>query len=366
MKKPKLKKPKLKKPKLRAPKLPSLKRAKGAEEKVAEALQGVPRITNETVAEHREEVLSGARKYIYPLQHSKHRIVRISLMLLGTVVVAFFVYCGLALYKFQDSSSFIYGVTQVVPFPVAKAGSSWVSYESYLFELRRNIHYYQAQQQSNFATRDGKQQLKRLKQQAMGAIIQAAYVKQLASQNNVSVSDQAVDTEVSLVRTENRLGSSDRVVKDVLKQYWGWNEADFKRELHQQLLQQAVVAKLDTATNDRAQAALRQLLAGADFTTVAAASSDDAATKGNGGQYQQAITQTDRDVSPQITAALFQLKAGQISTIINTGYTLEILKVIDSAGSSVHAAHIQFTFKDISTYTNPIEAKNKPHQFIKF
>ncbi len=26
----------------------------------------VPRITNENVAEHREEVLSGARKYIYP------------------------------------------------------------------------------------------------------------------------------------------------------------------------------------------------------------------------------------------------------------------------------------------------------------
>ena len=57
----------------------------------------VPRITNETVAAHREEVLSSARKYIYPLQHSKHRIVRISLSLLATALVVFFVYCGLAL-----------------------------------------------------------------------------------------------------------------------------------------------------------------------------------------------------------------------------------------------------------------------------
>ena len=58
----------LKKPKLpKAPlKLPFKRPPKTAEEKVTDALSNVPRITNETVAEHREEVLSSARKYIYP------------------------------------------------------------------------------------------------------------------------------------------------------------------------------------------------------------------------------------------------------------------------------------------------------------
>jgi hypothetical protein len=344
---------------------PAFKRQKNTEERVAEALSNVPRITTETLAEHREDVLKSARKYIYPLQHSKHKVVRISLSLLAMVVVLFFVYCGTELYKFQSTSSFIYGVTQVIPFPVAKTGPRWISYESYLFELRRNMHYYQTQQQADFSTKDGKVQLKRLKQQALAQVTQDAYVKQLATQHNVTVSDQQVNDELNLVRSQNRLGSNDRVFKDVLNQFWGWSEADFNRELRQQLLQQAVVTKLDTATTARATSVLNQLHAGADFATVAAQASDDLSTKANGGQYPTAIIVTDRDIAPQITAELFNLKPGQVSPIINTGYTLEILKVTDRSGSSLHASHIQFNLQDITIYTKPLASHQKLHDYIK-
>ena len=84
MKKPKIKKTKLKKPNISRLKI---RRTKTVEEKVSEAISNVPRITNDTVADHREDVLSSARKYIYPLQHSKHSIVRISLGLLIIVII---------------------------------------------------------------------------------------------------------------------------------------------------------------------------------------------------------------------------------------------------------------------------------------
>src|ERR1700760_2526584 len=89
----------------------------------------VPRITNETIAVHREEVLAGARKYIYPLQHAKHRIISITAALLVGGVIAFFAYCTLALYRFHSTSSFMYRVTQVIPFPVARADGQFISYE---------------------------------------------------------------------------------------------------------------------------------------------------------------------------------------------------------------------------------------------
>ena len=362
-----MKKLKLKKLKLKLPKIVprALKQSKAVERKVTEALQGVPRITNETVAEHREAVLSGARKFIYPLQQSKHSIVRTSIMLLATVLVAFFAFCGLELYKFQTTSGFMYGVTRVVPFPVAKAGKSWVSYESYLFELRRNMHYYITQQAANFSTKDGKVQLKTLKQQAMKQVTLNAYIKQLASENKVTVTDQAVTDQVDLVRSQNRLGSSQKVLNEVLSQFWGWGEADFRRELKQQLLQQAVVAKLDTSTNARAEAALKQLINATDFAVVAGQVSEDLSTKGNGGQYPAAITPNDANLAPIVTAQLFHLQVGQISGIINTGYTLEIVKVLDGSASSVHAAHIQFTFLPISTFASPLQTKNKPHYYIR-
>ena len=32
-----------------------------------------PRITNETVAEHREQIIAGGRKFKYPIQYARHR-----------------------------------------------------------------------------------------------------------------------------------------------------------------------------------------------------------------------------------------------------------------------------------------------------
>lgn len=352
--------PKLKK----RPKLP-LRRRKRPEEKISEALSDVPRITSDTVEEHREEVLSRARKYIYPLQHSKRHVVRNSVLILLLVVLVFFAACGLALYKFQSTNGFIYGVTKVVPFPAAKAGGRYISYESYLFGLRRNMHYYHTQQHADFTTEGGKQQLKRLKQQAMDAAVQAAYVKQLAQQNGITVSGRAVNDEVELLRAQNRLGNSDRVLREVLSEFWGWSENDFKRELRQQLLQQAVVAKLDIATNQRAQAALNKLERGSDFGKLAAKVSDDDTTKDNKGQYASPITGNDRSLPPALTAQIAKLKKGQVSGIINTGYALEIIKIIDNDKGSVTVAHIQFRFKPIGDYTRKLKNQQPVHQYIK-
>jgi parvulin-like peptidyl-prolyl isomerase len=370
MKKPKIKKPKLpvvvKRPIRRVKQTIDDRRGKSTEEKLSDAIGSVPRITNETVSEHREEVLSSARKYIYPLEHSKHRIVRVSLALLSAAILGFFVLTTFSLYKSQNTGGFVYDVTRIVPFPVAKAGSSWVSYESYLFELRRNMHYYQTQQQANFSSKDGKDQLQRLKRQAMDQVIQDAYIKQLAKQNGVSVTNQNVNNQLAIVRSQNRLGSNNRVFREVLKEFWGWSEADFKRELKQQLLKQAVASKLDIAANRKAQAALQQLNTGVDFAKLAGDVSEDQATKGSGGQYPSTITVGDRGLPPAVTDALFKLKPGQISSVINTGYTLEILKLIDNTNGTAHAAHIQFNLKDVSTFVKEVQDQHPSHQYIKF
>ncbi len=342
-----------------------LRRGRSAEERVTDALSNVPRITNDTVADHREEVLSSARKYIYPLQHSKHHVVRTSLVLFSLVILGFFAATGLSLYKFQSTGGFIYDVTRIIPFPIAKVGPAWVSYESYLFELRRNMHYYQSQQQANFSTKDGQTQLTRLKQQAITQSIHDTYIKQLASQNSVSVSDQAVTNQLDLVRHENRLGNSDRVFREVLNEFWGWHEADFRRELKQQLLEQAVVTKLDTSAKTRATAALAQLKGGADFAKLAAQVSDDPATKTTGGQYPTALTLSDREIPPTVTAAVFHLKPGQFSGIVNTGYSLDIIKVLDSNGGTIHAAHLQFNLQPAAIYIKPLHDQHPPHRYIK-
>ncbi len=323
------------------------------------------RITNETVAARRDEVLASARKYIYPLQASKRRIVRLSVSVFIAAVVGFFGFCTLELYKFQSTSSFIYGVTRVLPFPIAVVNNRYfVSYNSYLFELRRYMHYYQTQQHTDFSTAAGKQQLEVLKQRSLNETMQYAYVERLAATNRLSVSGTDIDSAVALVRSQNRLGSSDQVFANVLNEFWGWSVDDFRRELGQELLAQKVVDKLDIATHDRANQALAQLQHGAAFADVAKSMSDDATTRGNGGDYGIAISKSNTDIAPQIVAELFQLPAGQHSGIINTGYSLEIVEVTSVQGTQVHASHISFNFQPVTTYTSPLQDRQKAHLFV--
>jgi hypothetical protein len=353
-------------PKLKMPEALRLgRRKKDIAARYVEAVETLPDITNTTVAEHREKVLSSARKYIYPLRHSKHRIVTVSVTLLAAVVIGFFIYCGSALYKFQSTNGFLYGITRIIPFPVAKAGSDYVAYENYLFELRHYTHYYETQQAVNFNTTAGKEQLASYKKQALQQVIDDAYVKQLAVKNHISVSDEQVNNEVTLVRQEDHLGNNEKEFEVVLNQFWGWSLNDFKRELKTQLLAQQVADHLDTATHNRAQAALSALQGGADFGVTAGQYSDDTATKGNGGQFGFAIDNNTQNLPPQTLNTLLNLKPGQTSGIIDIGTGLEIDKVISNSGGQIQAAHILFNFQPISTYLTPFEQQHKTHRYIK-
>ena len=98
------------------------------------------------------------------------------------------------------------------------------------------------------------------------------------------MSDQEVVNEIALLREQNRLGSSDAVFEDVLKEFWGWSLNDFKRELSGQILAQKVVSALDVDTHNRAQNVLTQVNNGGDFAALAKQYSEDLlGTKDNGG-----------------------------------------------------------------------------------
>lgn len=325
----------------------------------------VPFITNETVAEHREEVLRGARKYIYPLQHSKHKIVVISSSIFATMVVVLFAYGAVALYRFQTSSTFVYRITQVVPFPVARVHGDMVSYESYLFELRHYMHYYETQQKLSFQTKEGKQQLQNYKQRALQSVIDDAYIKELAAKNNVTVTNREVDQEIAIVKAQNRLGTSDQVFEDVLRDFWGWSLNDFKRSLRQQLLARRVVSKLDTTAHDKAAAALAEIKGGTAFGEVAKKYSNDSATAGTNGDYAATIDRSNRDINARVTTALFALKPGEVSKAIDTGYSLEIVRLASFEGDKAHASHIQINLMELGKFLNPLKDKQKARLYIK-
>lgn len=334
----------------------------------AEQNDRLPRITNETVATHREEVLSGARKYIYPLQHSKHKVVFITTSLFIAAVLGFATYCVVSLYKLQSTSTFIYRVTQVIPFPIAREGSHFIAYENYLFELRHYMHYYETEQKVNFTSESGRQQLTSYKQRAMQKVDDDARVKQVAKEKGISISDAEVDEQIAIAREQNRLGGSSQVFEDVIREYYDWSLNDFKRTLRAQLLQKKVNAALDTDAKTRVEQAQSALASGISFGEVAKTYSDDPISKPNGGDIG-VIDISNTAASPLTIDTLFGLKAGEVSKPIvvsyDSGYAYEILQNVDGGVTKAKAAHIIIRIKDIQTYLNDLKEKHPTRRYIK-
>jgi len=336
------------------------------------SLEGVPQITTENIGQHREQVLKGARKYIYPLRHSKRTIVAITISVIVTAIIGLFVSCYFALYKFYQYNTFLYRVTQVVSFPIAKAGGHYVEYENYLFELRHFVHYYEHQWQRNFAGSD-RDQLLLFRKQALQNVVDYAYVKQLAGQYHVSVSNKEVNLRLDEVRNQNRLGNNNKVFADVLRDYWGWSINDFKRSLKQEILAQKVSAKLDNAATLKATNVVSQAKAGADFASLAKKYSADPAAKDSGGDYGFAIAKTNPNVPPEVVDALFKLKKGEVSDIIlaspvlaGQGPTLQIVKLTGKSGDTVTAQHIVIKLQDPGVYIKGLKSKRPPHYYVHF
>lgn len=326
---------------------------------------GLPRITNETLAETREEVLKGARKFVYPLQHSKHRIVILSSLLALVVLLSFLAYSTWALYFQKNTSTLMYRVTQVIPFPVAKVGSSFISYEDYMFEIRQYVHYFENQEKLDFSQPENKQQLESQRKEALDRTIKKFYVKKLAKTNNVVVSDEEVNKEVELYQSQNRLGSDEQVLKDVLKDYYGWTINDFKRQLTSRILSEKLIDKLDTSARERANLALGEVKAGSDFAAVADKYTDDANTKGKGGVIPFLIDEQDRNVPSQMTKQLFALQPGQYSDIFSVGYGLEIVKNLENKDGKIKAAYILFNYKNIENFINAEKEKTPATIYLK-
>lgn len=324
----------------------------------------VPNITDKTVEQHREEVLSSARKYIYPLQHSKHKIVLWTTTILLSLLVVFISYCTIALYRYQTTSAFMYRVTQIVPFPIARQGGTLVAYENYLFEVRRYMHFYERQQKLDFSSQSGKDQLADYKKRALQKVIDDAYVKKLAEKNKITVSNQEIEDEITLLRNQGRLGNSDQVLETVLEEFYGWSRNDLKRSLKDQIIKRKLQAKLDTAATERSNAATSELKAGAKFEDVAKKYSDDP-SKEKGGEYGFTINKANSDLPTQVLAALLQLKPGEYSAVVNTGYSLEIVKVIDKKDDSITASHIVFNLKPLTSAIDDAKDKSPTRAYIK-
>lgn len=330
--------------------------------KTTEAEQQPPeRITNKTVAEHREKVLAGGRKFKYPVQYAKHKLVINTLLVVVAVAAALSVLLWVLLYPMQVNSKFMYRLTQLIPVPVAKVDGQDVRYSDYLRKYRGDVTLLIQQDQLNLKSADGKRQADYYKRKELDSAVRDAYVAKLAKQLNVRVTSTEVDDYItSTVNTKSI--SLDAFEKTVLRNYYDWSLDDYRDVVRAELLARKVDFAIDKTAKQRALT-LAQRAQTEDFAALAKAESDDMATKANGGDIG-VLPADNLDVNGLIVAAK-RLTEGQVSQPIEGTDGYYIIKLIKKSEMNIHYAQIKVNLGELDKRFNAVKKDGKVKEYIK-
>ncbi len=319
------------------------------------------RITNDTVAEHREQILAGGRKFKYPVQYAKYKLV-INSLLIGLGAIALLaVVCWYLLYSAQSSSKLMYRLTQLVPVPVAKVDGETVRYSEYLKKYRSDIFALVQQEQINLKSPDGKKQSEYYKRKELDNAVYNAYVGKLAREKKLSVTRLEIDNYItSTVNTKSI--SLEAYEKTVLRNYFDWSLDEYRDVVRDELLARKVGFAVDSAAKKRADDIVKRASAG-DFVAIAKAESDDLATKALGGDVG-ALPIESQDVNGIIAAAK-RMKEGQVSSPIQGVDGYFVIKLVKKTETTVQYSQIKVNLTELEKRFAAVQKAGKVKEYIK-
>jgi len=322
------------------------------------------RITNDTVAEHRERILAGGRRFKYPVQYARHKLVFNAIIISITALILIVAIGWWQLYPAQNTSVFMYHVTKVLPLPVATVDGEPVPYSDYLMKYLSAVHYLEQKEQISLKSDDGKRQVEYIKQQSMQDAIADTYARKLANKMGISVSEADLEAFLKLQRQSNDGEVSQQTYDAVVLDYYGWSPDEYRHATKNKLLRQKVTYAIDTDAT-----ALSERIA----PQVAAASSN-----------LQAIAETSNKTEPiqivygasglvpktnqdgGLAAAATKLEKGAVSGVIKstTGDGYYFVRLLDSSESQVSYEYIQIPLTVFNKQLDALEKSGKINRLI--
>ena len=210
------------------------------------------RITNETVAEHREHILAGGRRFKYPVQYARHKLVFNTIIVSVAAVVILIILTWWQLYVVQNTGAFFYRVTQILPVPVAMADGTNVKYSDYLLYYRPSEYYLNKYDEIKRDSEDGRLQLEYKKRDAMDRAISDAIARRIARDRGITVSSDEVDNALAALRQADNGTLSEEAVKSSAQRVFGMSEQDTRDQYRRSLLRGKAAFAIDDAARETA------------------------------------------------------------------------------------------------------------------
>ena len=316
----------------------------------------------EKVDERREEILSQGRKFKYPLQWTRHRIV-VSTILITIVVLALIVTGGwLALYRFGMTSDLLFKITEIVPVPVADVDGENVRFSDYLMFYRSSMTSIERQSGSQFDDDSLKSLEWEYKHSALTEAEDYAYALKLARELNITVSDEEIQTEFNRHLKVGGIDRSEESFVKIIEDNFGLTKSEYERMLYLTLMKAKVSIAVDDNANQIASK-VEKLLSGNgnSFHAVAEALGDQIIYEETGGLVDS------KNIDGGRATEAMKLEPDQSSGkfVSMNGDSYYFVKLIKKTDSEVNFVSIKIPFTEFDNQLNALRDNNKINEYIE-
>jgi len=312
------------------------------------------RITTDTISHHREQILAGGRKFKYPLQYARHRLVINAILISLAALVIVTAVGWWQLYPSQNTSEFFYRIAKVIPLPVAVVDGQPVLYSDYLMKYRSSVHYLEQIEQVDLKTADGKKQVEYIKQKSMSDSIADAYALKLSKSMGVTVSNTELEIFLQGQRQSSDGDISKQTYDAVILDYYDWSPSEYEHVTEGKLLRQKVAYAMDKGALNTADKVVKALKTNSktDFNALASVISAQSNIKVVS-SVSGWVPKANQDGGLSIEAAKLNKLATSavIKSTIGNGYY--IVKLIDINDAQVNYEYIQIP---ITVFDNALQS----------
>lgn len=315
----------------------------------------------EKVDERREEVLAVGRKFKYPLQWTKHRVV-INTILISFVVLAIVVFSGwLALYKFNMTDDMLFRVTKVIPVPVASVDGENVRFSDYLMFFRSSMLSIE-RQSDQLDTQESLDTLRpRYMREALSEAEEYTYALKLAKENEIVVTEDEVEEEFQRHLQIGGVERSESSFMKIVEENFGLSRSEYDRLLYLNLTKAKVEVEMDENARKIANAVETEIAAhNGDYVAVAEALGDKIKYEETGGMV------STQNIDGGRASEAIKLEPGQQSgrfvSLNGDGYYF--VKLIKKTDTEVNFVSIKVPFTEFSERFNALREENKISEFI--
>ncbi|MBP5648235.1 SurA N-terminal domain-containing protein [Candidatus Saccharibacteria bacterium] len=316
----------------------------------------------EKVEERREEVLAKGRKFKYPLQWTKHRIV-INTILITVVTLALIIAGGwLALYRLGMTNDLLFRVTEILPVSVAKVDDESTRFSDYLMFYRSSMTSVERQSGSQFDEGSIEELRNEYKRAALSEAEQYTYATKLAKEQDITVSDEEVANEFERHLKIGGVDRSEESFLKIVKDNFGLDKSEYQRMLYLTLIKAKVEIAIDTTANNLANKVETILKNNNDdYAKVADELGDKIVYEETGGL----VDSKNIDGGRATEAMKLEPGASSGKFVSMNGDGYYFVKLIKKTDTEVNFVSIKVPFTEFEKRFDVLKNENKIYEYIK-